>query len=191
MDNLTNLGCRASMLIYDARRAEFVKEFRGQIEKLKVLSKRCDQYWLKRKLVDLCRARAEINSIEEEAQRLATSFGRSKKQQSDRIKELLGEDRARMSVNKRSEVEYFLNVKKNEIERLRREEAEESSLFEDFAKLLPVLRQGRKIWYSHDQDDVSNLAKKKDADNLTNIFTVSYLEKKAHKEQPWYEVKEG
>ena len=191
MDNLTNLGCRASMLIYDARRAEFVKEFRGQIEKLKVLSKRCDQYWLKRKLVDLCRARAEINSIEEEAQRLANSFGRSKKQQSDRIKELLGEDRARMSVSERSEVEYFLNVKKNEIERLRREEAEESSLFEDFAKLLPVLRQGRKIWYSHDQDDVSNLAKKKDADNLTNIFTVSYLEKKAHKEQPWYEVKEG
>ena len=191
MDNLTNLGCRASMLIYDARRAEFVKEFRGQIEKLKVLSKRCDQYWLKRKLVDLCRARAEINSIEEEAQRLATSFGRSKKQQSDRIKELLGEDRARMSVSERSEVEYFLNVKKNEIERLRREEAEESSLFEDFAKLLPVLRQGRKIWYSHDQDDVSNLAKKEDADNLTNIFTVSYLEKKAHKELPWYEVKEG
>ena len=186
MDNLTHLGCRASMLFYDARRSDFLVKLRDNIDKLESLKKRCDRCLRCERLEELRGARAEVLLIDEEAQRLVISFRRSKKQQSDRIKELLGEDRARISVSERSEVDYFLVMKRNGVERLRREQAEENSLVEEFVRLTVEVHFRKKLWYSQDQDDPGY----QEADKMTFIFGVDQLEKEAHKEQPWYEVKE-
>ena len=78
------------MLFYDARRADFLFKLRDNIDKLESLRKKCDRYWRYERLEELRVARAIVISMDEEAQRLVISFGRSKKQQSDRIKELLG-----------------------------------------------------------------------------------------------------
>ena len=125
-------------------------------------------------------------SMEEEAQRLFISFGRSKKQQSDRIKELLGEDRARMSVSERSEVDYFLDMKKNGVERLRSEEAEESLLVEEYCRMLREVHFRKKLWYSQDQDDLGY----QESVKMSFMFCMDQFVKETHKEQPWYEVKE-
>ena len=127
-----------------------------------------------------------VISMEEEAQRLFISFGRSKKQQSDRIKELLGEDRARMSVSERSEVDYFLDMKKNGVERLRSEEAEESLLVEEYCRMLREVHFRKKLWYSQDQDDLGY----QESVKMSFMFCMDQFVKETHKEQPWYEVKE-
>ena len=188
MDNLTHnfLGCRRSMLFYDARRSEFLKELRDETEKLVALMKRCGRYLRYNNFEELRRTRAEMNPMEEEAICLVMSFESSKKQQSDRIKELLGEDRTRMSTIFRSEVNYFVDLKKNDVERLRREKAEEILLVEEFRRLSAELYQLRTLWYDQDQDD----AGKQSVDVLSWIFLVDQVEKKLHKEQPWYEIKE-
>ena len=52
----------------------------------------------------------------------------------DRIKELLGEERAKISVIKISEVNFFLNLKRNNIESLRKyfQEDEDEDLVTNF-----------------------------------------------------------
>ena len=50
----------------------------------------------------------------------------------DRIKELLGEERAKISVIKISEVNFFLNLKRNNIESLRKYFQEDEDLVTNF-----------------------------------------------------------
>ena len=50
----------------------------------------------------------------------------------DRIKELLGEERAKMSVTEKSEVNCFLNLKRINVERLRKDFQEEEDLVTHF-----------------------------------------------------------
>ena len=77
-------------------------------------------------------------------------------------------------------------MKRNGVERLRREQAEENMLVEEFVRLTVEVHFRKKLWYGQDQDDVGY----QEADKMSFIFGVDQLEKEAHKEQPWYEVKE-
>ena len=91
-----------------------------------------------------------------------------------------------MSVSERSEVDYFLDMKKNGVERLRSEEAEESSLFEEYCQMLREVHFRKKLWYSQDQDDLGY----QESVKMSFMFCMNQFVKETHKEQPWYEVKE-
>ena len=64
----------------------------------------------------------------------------------DRIKELLGEEGAKMSVIKRSKVNYFLNLKRNNIESLRKGFQEGEDLVTNFREFLKDLSKAKKLW---------------------------------------------
>ena len=180
------MDCRTSLLFYDGRRAQFLKDLSDGIYNLKSLMRKCDKYLKDEKLEEHRGARTKLNSLQEEVQDLIIRFDKSKKSMDDRIKELLGEERAMMSVTERSEVNYFLNLKKNNIESLRNDTREEDSLIKNFREFLKDLSRTRKLWYGRDP----NLDEEKAITDLTLKFLMNQVNKNRNKEEPWYEVKE-
>ena len=180
------MDCRTSLLFYDGKRSQFLKDLTDRIYKLKSLMRKCEKYLKDEKLKEHREARTELNALQVEVQNVIIRFDRSKKSMDDRIKELLGEERAKISVIKRSEVNYFLNLKRNNIESLKKDYQEEEDLVTNFREIVKDLSKARKLWYDKD----ANFVEEKEIADSTLKFFVNQVNKKRNKEEPWYEVKE-
>ena len=171
------MDCRTSLLFYDGRRAQFLKDLSDGIYKLKSLMRKCDKYLKYEKLEEHREDRTELISFQKETQDLIIRFEVSKKSMDDRIKELLGKERAMMSVTERSEVNYFLNLKKKNIECLRNETREEDNLIKNFREFLKDSSRIRKLWYGKDP----NYDEEKAITDLTLKFLMNQVNKKGTK----------
>ena len=180
------MDCRTSLLFYDGKRSQFLKDLTDGIYKLKSLMRKSEKYLKDEKLEEHREARTELNALQVEVQNVIIRFDTSKKTMDDRIKELLGEERAKMSVTKRSEVNYFLNLKRNNIESLKKDYQEEEDLVTNFREFVKDLSKARKLWYDKD----ANFVEEKEIADSTLKFFVNQVNKKRNKEEPWYEGKE-
>ena len=180
------MDCRTSLLFYDGKRSQFLKDLTDRIYKLKSLMRKCEKYLKDEKLEEHREARTELNALQVEVQNVIIRFDTSKKTMDDRIKELLGEERAKISETKRSEVNYFLNLKRNNIESLKKDYQEEEDLVTNFREFVKDLSKARKLWYDKD----ANFVEEKEIADSTLKFFVNQVNKKRNKEEPWYEGKE-
>ena len=186
MSDLSHLDCRTSLLFYEARRSDFLKDLSDKVELLKAQKRKCEKHLREETFEEHRKARIELNSTQKDAHALIKKFEKSKKDQDNSIKELLRVKKNQVSVNKRSEINYFLNKKKNDIENLKSAKNEEDILIKRFHEFLKALNKSRELWYNK----VPNVEEEKSAYTMTLKSFIKEVNKIRQPEQPWYKLKE-
>ena len=153
MSELSRLDCRTELLLYDARRIEFLKNLMVRIKRLKAQVETCDKYLKNKELGEHREARIKLTSMEGEVQNLVLRFLNSRNDQNNSIKQLFNEPYDQMPANKKSELSYFVNLKNDIAEEMVDDMLEADSLITEFVNFLKELTTARTTWYSEDPND--------------------------------------